>query len=120
MEYEDVLTNQPVVIDNVYVYSLMPFFTTSYFALTINFRVLESLKPGLLVMTVRNVFSPHSKYSFSFHHFINKVNRYLIMIFFWMKKIVSDDLNTCALWPVRLKVTSLLEKKLKNYEVFSK
>lgn len=65
MEYEDVLTNQPVVIDNVYLsakYSWLPLsrnFVNSMLVLL--FRVQELLKLVSLVMIFQNVISHPSK-----------------------------------------------------------
>ncbi len=57
-EYEDVLTNQPVVIDNVCADS---YTTTQLLYLTSSLcRALERSRLDLLVRTIQSVFSPHS------------------------------------------------------------
>ena len=55
-EYEDVLTNQPVVIDNVSAYE-----RAQQLSLTPAYRVLEPSKLGSLVKTIRSASSHHCK-----------------------------------------------------------
>lgn len=107
-EFEDVLTNQPVVIDNVRPY-------TKYEARAIihkppfNFEYLraqEQLKlvsPARIIQNVSSLHcTPHPKYHLHLPPIPCSRNAEDMPLFV---HTVSDDQNTYASWPVHLKAT---------------